>query len=107
MAEAAVAGVLDVERLHDLGPERAYEELQQLPGIGPFYAGLVVLRASGFADAMLPVAEPKVLRNAAVFYELQAPPSLEQFTAMAEAWRPFRTWTTVLLRLARDRARRR
>ncbi len=106
VARAAAEGRLDVARLHELGPERAYEEVQQLKGLGPFYASLVVLRASGFADALLQTAEPRVLANVARMYGLPEPPSLEQFTALAEPWRPFRTWTTVLLRLAGDRARR-
>jgi len=106
VARAALEGRLDVAHLHELGPERAYIEIQQLRGLGPFYAGLVVLRASGFADAMLQAPEPKVLAHGARFYGLDAPPSLEQLTAMAERWRPFRTWTTVLIRLAGDRAAR-
>lgn len=107
VGQAALAGELDVERLHELGPERAYEDVQRLNGIGPFYAGLVVLRASGFADAMLPMAEPKVLSHTARFYGLEQPPSLERFAELAETWRPFRTWTTVLIRLAGDRDARR
>ena len=106
MARAAADGMLDVSNLHELGPERAFEEVQRLKGLGPFYAGLVVLRASGFADAMLQTPEPRVLKNVARIYGLAEPPALEQFAAMAEPWRPFRTWTTVLLRLAGDRAGR-
>jgi DNA-3-methyladenine glycosylase II len=52
---------------------------------------------------MLEVAEPKVLAHAARFYGLEDPPPLERFTELAETWRPFRTWTTVLIRLAGDR----
>jgi DNA-3-methyladenine glycosylase II len=103
VARAALAGELDVERLHALGPERAYEDVQRLPGIGPFYAGLIVLRASGFADAMLAMAEPKVLAHAGRLYGLGGAMALDEFRARAEAWRPFRTWTTVLIRLAGDR----
>jgi DNA-3-methyladenine glycosylase II len=106
VARAALDGELDVGRLHELGPERAQQALQQIRGIGPFYAGLVVLRASGFADAMLAVAEPKALARTAELYGLAGPPTLEQFARMAEAWRPFRTWTAVLIRLAGDRAAR-
>jgi DNA-3-methyladenine glycosylase II len=106
VARAALAGALDVDGLHKLGPERSYEEVQRLKGLGPFYAGLVVLRASGFSDAMLPVAEPKVMGHAARFYGLEAPLTLERLAEIAEAWRPFRTWTTVLIRLAGDRGTR-
>jgi len=103
VAQAALTGALDVEHLHQLGPDRAYEAVQRLEGLGPFYAGLVVLRASGFADAMLKPMEPKVLRHAARFYGLSEPPTLERFAALAEPWHPFCTWVTVLIRLAGDR----
>jgi DNA-3-methyladenine glycosylase II len=102
VARAAIEGELDVGRLHQIGPERAYDEVLRLKGLGPFYAGLVVIRASGFADAMLTTAEPKVLRHAGRLYGLDAALTLEQLTERAEAWRPFRTWVTVLIRLAGD-----
>jgi DNA-3-methyladenine glycosylase II len=97
---------LDSSRLLALGPEQAYKQLQQLEGIGPFYAGLIVLRATGFTDATLRTAEPKVLRNAGELYGFEQPLTLEGFTELAENWRPFRTWATVLMRLAGDLARR-
>jgi len=103
LARAALDGALDVARLHELGPQAAWSELQRLPGIGPFYAGLIVLRAGGFADAAMPMAEPRLLAHVASFYDLPAPATLEQLNELAENWRPFRTWATVLLRLAGDR----
>jgi DNA-3-methyladenine glycosylase II len=106
VARAALEGRLDPEHLQTLGPELAYEEIQRLNGIGPFYAGLVVLRTSGFADAMPAVAEPKLLAQVGRFYGLPESPSLEQFITIAEPWRPFRTWASVLIRLAGDRGSR-
>jgi DNA-3-methyladenine glycosylase II len=103
VAEAALSGALDVGHIHAVGPEQAHEEVQRIKGIGPFYAGLIVLRASGFADVMLAVPEQKGLRHTARFYGLDAPPTIEQFTEIAEPWRPFRTWAIVLIRLAADR----
>jgi DNA-3-methyladenine glycosylase II len=102
---AGAGAELDAGHLQALGPERAYEHVQQLEGIGPFYAGLIVLRATGFADAALRTPEPKVLRHAAELYSLQEPLTLERFTELANNWRPFRTWATVLIRLAGNRAR--
>lgn len=106
VAQAALTGALDVEHLHRLGPERAYTGLQQLKGLGPFYAGLVTLRASGFADALLPSPEPRLLRRTAELYGLPEPPSLEEFAELARPWRPFRTWASVLIRLTGDRSAR-
>ncbi len=103
---AEAGAELEARRLQGLGPEGAEESVRRLEGIGPFYAGLIVLRAAGFADAVLRTAEPKVLRNAAALYGLEQPLSLARFNELAESWRPFRTWATVLIRLAGDRARR-
>jgi DNA-3-methyladenine glycosylase II len=107
-ARAALEGRLDVEHLKRLGPERATEEVQHLNGIGPFYAGLVVVRGTGFADALLQTPEPRLLGRAGELYVygLGQPMTLDQLTERAEAWRPFRTWATVLIRLAGDRAAR-
>ena len=103
VAAAARRGELDVARIHELGPERAYEDVQRIPGIGPFYAGLIVLRASGFADALLPTPEARGLRHAALYYGIKGEPTAEDMARLAERWRPFRTWATVLIRLAGDR----
>lgn len=101
VSTAAVAGDLDPRRLHELGPAAAEDAIGTLRGFGPFYRSLVAVRAVGFTDA-LPADEPRARRSAAALYglgELDA----ERFTAMAEAWRPFRTWATVLLRVAAER----
>lgn len=103
VAAAAFDGDLDARMLHALGPERAFDELQRLNGIGPFYAGLIVVRATGFADALLPMREPKVLVHAARYYARSGEPTLEWLAELAERWRPFRTWATVLIRVAGER----
>ena len=103
VARAALEGRLDVGRIHDLGPEAAMQDLlQSLPGVGPFYSALIVVRASGFAD-VLPLSEPKLLDLVGRLYGLPGPPSVEEFTALAERWRPMRTWASVLVRAAGPR----
>ena len=102
VARAALEGQLDVGRLTDLGPDRAMAELQAIKGIGPFYSALIVIRGTGFAD-VLPVSEPQLLGLVARLYRLPGPPSPDQFHAIAEAWKPFRTWAAVLVRAAAQR----
>jgi DNA-3-methyladenine glycosylase II len=102
VADAALAGRLDVDHLMALGPEQATAELQQINGIGPFYSALVVIRGTGFTD-VLPTGEPKVLALAAELYQLDAPPGPAEFARLAEPWRPFRTWAAVLIRAAARR----
>ena len=100
IAEAALAGRLAPERLRALDPDDALAELRTLKGIGPFYAQLIYVRASGVADALSD--EPHVLRSAARFYRLDGPPDPATFAELAEPWRPYRTWAMVLLRVAGD-----
>ena len=99
VARAARAGRLDVDRLHRLGPEVAAADLQRIKGIGPFYAGLVVIRAVGFTD-VLPREEPKLRDLVGRLYGLAGPASADELERIAEPWRPFRTWAAVMIRAA-------
>ena len=95
---------LQADALKSRGPEDAFIYAQTLEGIGPFYASLIVLRATGFADAPLEIPEPRTLNYAAELYHTQQL-SLERLTQLAENWRPFRTWSTVLIRVAAAHAK--
>jgi DNA-3-methyladenine glycosylase II len=102
VAEAALAGRLDPEPLAALDPDEAMAQMRTLSGIGPFYAGLIVARASGAADVAL--QEPKAMAEAARYYELDGELDADAWTALSDGWRPFRTWAMVLLRLSGQRA---
>ena len=99
VAAAALEGRLDPDRLRALGPDAARAAVQEIPGIGDFYAGLIAHRAVGFVDA-LNTGDPISLACAAHFYGLDRSPTSEEFEEMAESWRPFRSWAVVLLRQA-------
>lgn len=97
VANAAIAGDLSADRLRALPPEEAKAQLQTLPGIGPFYSALVVIRALGHADVLS--LEEEHSRNAVQeLYGVDHHLSDEELTKIAETWRPFRTWVTVMLR---------
>jgi len=102
IAEAAQRGDLDVERIRAMEPEEAMHDLQRLDGIGPFYSALIVIRAAGHTD-VLPENEPKALALAGRLYGLGHDASPAEMREIAEQWRPFRTWATVLLRAAGPR----
>ncbi|MGH2449067.1 MAG: DNA-3-methyladenine glycosylase family protein, partial [Chloroflexota bacterium] len=105
IAEAALRGDLDVDRLRAMEPEDAMLALQSLEGIGPFYSGLIVLRATGLTD-VLSENEPRALALAGRLYRLGHDASAAEMREIAERWRPFRTWATVLLRAAGPRISR-
>jgi DNA-3-methyladenine glycosylase II len=102
VARAAQEGRLDAGHLLGLGPEEAMVRLREIPGIGPFYSALIVIRGTGFAD-VLPAGEPKLLALVEQLYHLPGPVSDAELGALAEAWKPFRTWAAVLIRAAARR----
>jgi DNA-3-methyladenine glycosylase II len=103
VARAALDGRLDAPRLAAMEHGDALTELRKLPGIGPMYATLILLRATGVAD-MLTSTEPRLPGYVAHFYGTgPEPASREEVERIAEGWRPYRTWAAVLLRAAGDR----
>jgi DNA-3-methyladenine glycosylase II len=106
VAAAALSGALEVAHIHELGPTAALEDLQRIAGIGPFYASLIVLRASGFEDAWIPMPTHRGADHTARFYGIAGELSPERLAELAEGWRPFRTWALVLMRVAGERGTR-
>ena len=79
-------------------PADALAALQALPGVGPFTANGVLYRGCGLADG-LPGADElgkDVIRD---LYGIDAVTGAD-VERMAEAWRPYRMWAVVLLRMA-------
>ena len=97
VAEAAQRGRLDAERLRAMALEDARAELQQLPGVGPFYSSLIVIRACGHADAPT-LGEPRSRAAIEQAYGIDHELSDSEMLALAETWRPFRTWVPVMMR---------
>jgi DNA-3-methyladenine glycosylase II len=97
IAQAAIDGRLDAERLRALDREQALSELKELPGIGDFSAELVLLRGAGDPDRA-PHHEPRLARAVALAYRLPTTPTDAELAHLTENWRPYRTWVTLLLR---------
>jgi DNA-3-methyladenine glycosylase II len=99
LARAALDGRLGTERLRGLPEDEALAELRTLPGIGEWTASGVLTRGCGVADA-LPLGD-RISREAVRhFHDLTEDPDDEAWVALAEPWRPFRMWATVLLHMA-------
>ena len=96
VADAALDGRLDGATLRSVDPEEAGRGVQQITGLGPFAADLVVLRGANAPDG-LPRQERRLESEVAERYGPDA-----DLTGTAEAWRPFRTWAAVLLRALRE-----
>jgi DNA-3-methyladenine glycosylase II len=102
LAQAALDGVLDTERLRAMPEDDALASLLALPGVGPFTAIGILYRGCGLADG-LPAADElgqSVIRD---LYELESVTTAD-VERLAEAWRPYRMWAVVLLRMGWTRA---
>jgi DNA-3-methyladenine glycosylase II len=102
LAQAALDGILDTERLRSMTEADALAALLALPGVGPFTANGILYRGCGLADG-LPGADEL---GESVIHDLYG---LEEVTTadverIAEAWRPYRMWAVVLLRMGWTRA---
>jgi len=99
LAKAALDGRLDTERLRAMPEAEALAALQVLPGVGPWTAQGILLRGCGVADA-LPMGDAISRQAVAAFYGLPEPLGDDAWLELAEAWRPYRMWATVLLHMA-------
>ncbi len=96
VAEAALEGRLDGAALRSVGPNEAVRAVQEVKGLGPFAAELVVIRGANAPDA-LPRHEHRLDAEVAERYGPDA-----TLAEVSEAWRPFRSWAAVHLRGLRE-----
>ncbi len=96
LAEAALGGELEVDRVIEAPYAEARARLMSLRGVGPWTADAILMRGSGLTD-LLPISEPTLRSAIQLAYELEALPDDETVSRIAETWRPFRTWVSVLL----------
>jgi DNA-3-methyladenine glycosylase II len=97
IAEAALAGRLDRERLRSMPVEDALADLRTLRGVGAFIAQGILIRGASLPDA---VSDDDVTVQAVQYaYSLLEAPDRATILRMAENWRPYRSWVTVTLHL--------
>ncbi|MDA0636685.1 hypothetical protein OUY22_25010 [Nonomuraea sp. MCN248] len=97
LARAALDGVLTAEHLRSLPPEEALAELRSLPGVGPFSAGLILIRGAGAPDAF-PGDEPRLFAILREMYGLPEDAPAAAYRKLADHWRPYRSWASFLFR---------
>ena len=96
VAEAALDGALDTAALRATEPAHAAEAVQRIKGLGPFAAELVVLRGANAPDA-LPRHERRFDDEITERYG-----PTRSLAEVSAAWRPYRTWAAVHLRILRE-----
>jgi DNA-3-methyladenine glycosylase II len=98
LADAALEGRLDADRLRSLPEDEALADLRRIGGIGDFSARLILLRGAGLPDGV-PTHEPRFLQALTLAYGLEEPPDDAEMARMTDAWRPYRTWVVFTLRV--------
>ncbi len=96
VADAALNGQLDGPTLRSVDPSQAIRDVQQIKGLGPFGAEHVVIRGANAPDGV-PQHERRLDAEIAERYG----PG-HTLAEVSEAWRPFRTWAAVNLRILRE-----
>jgi len=97
IAEAALAGRLDRQRLRAMPAADALADLRSLPGVGAFIAQGILIRGAGLADE---VSDDEVTSQAVQYaYGLASAPDRATIVKLAEPWRPYRAWAMVLLHM--------
>jgi 3-methyladenine DNA glycosylase/8-oxoguanine DNA glycosylase len=100
IAAATAGGSLDWERLRAATPEAAQEALVALPGIGPWTASYIRMRALGDRDAF-PAADLGILKALQALHadagRGAARPTAGAALALAEPWRPWRAYAAIHL----------
>lgn len=97
LGAAAANGRYASANLRAMEAEAASKHLQELPGIGPFSAELVMIRGVGDAD-VFPRTEKSLHRAMAAVYKLGDDPAIDELERIASRWRPYRSWAGLLLR---------
>ncbi len=100
VARAALAGLLDVDRLRELG-EAAPASVLSIPGIGPFWSQGIWLRGCGVVDVF--PEEPISTAALGLLHGLGEQPAAADVEKLTEAFRPYRMWVCFLLRVAAGR----
>ena len=102
VARAALAGLLECERLRALGDEAGPESVRVIPGIGPFWSSGIYLRGCGIQDVF--PDEPVAIAALGRLHGAGDQPSPELVRELTDVYSPFRMWVCFLLRVSAGRA---
>lgn len=95
---AAQEGALTRQRLRAMSYAKGREYLQTLPGIGPFSAEVILIRAVGHPD-VLPDHDTRLDQAISAAYDTTDENAIR---AITDSWSPYRAWVALLLRAWRE-----
>ena len=89
LSEAIINGDLDLDGLPNLDDATVHKELIQIKGIGPWTADIYLLMALLRSD-IWPVGDLALVKAVQKIKDLTDKPTPEEWSIIAEPWRPFR-----------------
>jgi len=98
LAASVQDGALTRRQLRAMSYEDGLEHLQELPGIGPFSAELILIRGVGHPD-VLPDHDARLDEAIRSAYDTTDDTVIRSIT---DSWRPYRAWVALLLRAWRE-----
>ena len=96
LAQTMVGGALDLATLTTLSDEEIRSNLTQLKGIGNWTIDVYLMFVLQRTD-LFPIGDLAAVNALKQLKELPAHTSREEFLAITEAWKPYRTVATMLL----------
>ncbi len=92
---------INLKQLSGLENDRVFETLSALPGIGPWTVDMFLMFSLGRLD-VLPLGDLALRKSIAHHYQLLDKPAIQDYHAIADKWRPYRTVSSWYLWAAVD-----
>jgi DNA-3-methyladenine glycosylase II len=101
LCAAVESGEISLQRLSRLDNQRISDTLTVLPGIGPWTIDMFLMFSLGRLD-VLPLGDLALRKSIEHHYRLPDNPAIEDYHAVADKWRPYRTVSSWYLWAAVD-----
>ncbi len=101
LCDTVNAGTIKLEQLAEMENGPVAEALMALPGIGPWTVDMFLMFSLGRLD-VLPLGDLALRKSIEHHYELPGHPVIQDYHAIAERWRPYRTISSWYLWAAVD-----
>lgn len=96
LATALMINQINLEQLNNQPDEMVRQELKQLKGIGDWTVDIYLIHALRRCD-VFPLGDLALVNAMKAVKQLPSPTTKEELLKMAEPWRPYRTFATLLL----------
>ena len=101
LCDSVHSGELDLDKLENLDNEQVFDALTALTGIGPWTVDMFLMFSLGRLD-VLPLGDLALRKSIEHHYDLPDKPAIQDYHAIADRWRPYRTVSSWYLWAAVD-----